>query len=175
MFEKHSTLSSLAIVAVVVMVLGCGQSTADKHPGPRKAFDQWLAAVTTDDYRALWNLLPASAQQRYAMSWDKEREALEQAGPEDRERFVQVYGFQSFDQLQSESAEDFFVRSMGRYPNEGVPRKYEILQKASFHEVTYGDGGLSCLVTFLDEHGSPLPMKMKMVKEGTDWKVVRLP
>lgn len=167
----------LVMVAGLAALAGCGSSpdTSGVDAGPTAAFRAWVAVVEERDYTAMWNLLPETSRERFAFSWDAEKEGLEAAPAEVQERFLSVYGFDSMDQVRAEDARGFFIRSMGRYPKEDLPTKYELLKKAKVQGVTYGDDGLTADLTFVDEDGSPLPMRMKMIREGDTWKVVRLP
>lgn len=143
--------------------------------GPTKAFEKWLRIMENNDYESMWNQLSISAKERFRYAWDDEKESLSKSSKAFKDSFMKTYGFQSWDELQNEKAEEFFVRAMGNYPKTELPRKYEILKKAKIHDINYVDGGTACILTFLDEDGSPLPMKMKMLREGSNWKVVRLP
>lgn len=167
----------LVAVASLLAVAGCGSSpsTSGLDAGPTAAFRAWVAVVENRDYTAMWNLLPETSRERFGFSWDAEKEGLETASPEVQERFLSVYGFESMDQVRAEDARGFFIRSMGRYPKEDLPPKYELLKKAKVQGVAYADDGSSADLTFVDEDGSPLPMRMKMIREGDTWKVVRLP
>jgi hypothetical protein len=165
------------VAAGLAAVMGCGSSpdTSGLDAGPKAAFRAWVAVVEGRDYAAMWKLLPETSRDRFAFSWDAEREGLETAPDEVQGRFLSVYGFQSMDQVRAEDARGFFIRSMGRYPKEDLPTKYELLKKAKVQHVAYGDDGATPDLTFDDEDGSPLPMRMKMIREGDTWKVVRLP
>lgn len=173
--ERRMVLLIAALFALAFVGCREEQSHAGMDAGPAAAFRRWIAAVEVDDYRAMWNQLPITAKERFRYAWDDEREELKKATAEGRKRFMEAYGFSSWKEIENEEAEAFFVRSMGRYPKGKLPTKYQLLKKATIHKITYGDEGTSCIVTFLDEDGSPLPMRMKMLREGNDWKVVRLP
>jgi len=171
---------ALAVCVVVAFVAaGCFGPADDQargmDAGPARAFKKWVATVEANDYRSMWEQLPITAKERFRYAWDDEKEQLEKSPLEARTRFMEVYGFASWTDVKGEEADAFFIRSMGRYPAGKLPTKYELLKRARIHKIVYGDEGTSCMVTFLDADGSPLPLRMKMLREGDDWKVVRLP
>ncbi len=174
-------LSILAVsLFIPILFTGCiGDSNDDgakgMDVGPTKAFRKWVSTIENNDYGTMWAQLPITAKERFRYAWDDEKEQLAKSPQAVKTKFMKVYGFSSWKELQEEEAAAFFKRSMGRYPTGKLPTKYQLLKKAKVHKITYADEGTSCIVTFLDEDGSPLPMRMKMLREGEEWKVVRLP
>ena len=173
-------LSLALFIGVSLLFAGCFGGDDDDGAkgmdvGPTRAFKKWVSTVENNDYATMWAQLPITAKERFRYAWEDEKEQLEKSSKQMKDKFLKVYGFSSWDELKKEDAASFFVRSMGRYPKGKLPTKYQLLKKAKVHKITYADEGTSCIVTFLDEDGSPLPMRMKMLREGDEWKVVRLP
>ncbi len=168
----------LFVTGLMFFAVGCfgPEGARGIDAGPTKTFVKWVETIEQNDYTSMWKMLPITAKERFRYAWDDEKEQLKKSTVEMKSRFMKVYGFQNWSEIENEEAADFFVRSMGSFPKEKeIPMKYKLLKKAKIHKIIYGDEGSSCIVSFISPEGQILPMQMKMLREGNDWKVVRLP
>jgi hypothetical protein len=161
---------------MAVLLTGCeSYESSGMESGPKKAFENWLTIVENRDFEGMWGKLSLTGKERFNSSWEDEKENLAKASAEFKAGFMKRYRFANWDEIKNEDSKAFFIRSMAVNDDGKIPQKYKLLRQSVINKFDFQNNGNSCILTFKGTDGNLLPLKMKLQKEGEEWRVIRMP
>jgi len=164
-------------LSTVILFSGCfgDYESSGMESAPRASFEEWLNIVERGDFVAMWHKLSLTGKERFRYAWEDEKENLAKSSDEFKAAFMKRYGFSTWAEVKNEDAGAFFARSMKVNDDGKLPEKYKLLRKSTISNFEFQSNGNACILTFKGPDGILLPLKMKLQKEGDDWRIIRMP